>query len=80
MMHEQPSSSKEKEQSTHWGGTIEQLRALCSLIGGCREVGIRLLKLEIPNVRPVFVRSFDPMKIDWYRARVDFTAVTCAYE
>ena len=28
----------------------------------------------------VFVRSFDPMKIDWYRAKVEFTAATCAYE
>ena len=78
-MHEESSSSKENEQSTHWGGAIEQRRALCSFIGGCREVGIPLLELEIPNVR-VFVRSFDPMIIDWNRARVDFAAVTCACE
>ena len=43
-------------------------------------VGIPLLKLEIPNVK-VFVRSFDPMKLDWYRAtEVEFSLATFAYE
>ena len=76
-VHEESSSSKERSSLLTGVEPLSSGGHCVRLLEG-REVGIRLLKLEILNVRSVFVRSFDPMKIDWYRARVDFTAVTCA--